>query len=115
MRGQTIQLIGKMKSVIRLLLAISTISLLTSSILALSSEGKLWDIDHEEILATFVWYSVILGIWICFLSTLALAISAIFYRARNMDVWPSFKREVYLLLVTIASLVVLHLCLVNLN
>jgi len=115
MRRQTIQLIGKIKSVIRRVLVISIASLVASSILALISGGKLWYINHEEILSTFVWYSAILGIWICFLSSIILAISAIVYKARHIEVWPSFKREVYLLLGTIASLVALHLCLVNLN
>ncbi len=110
MRKQNIRLIGKMKEIIRLLLAISTVSLITSSILVFVSEGKPWEIDHEELLATFVWYSTIVGVWICFLSTVFLVISMIIYKARNMEVWPFFKREVYLLIGAISSLLALHLC-----
>jgi hypothetical protein len=115
MRRLNIQLIERIKSVIRPALAISIISLVSSSILAVASGDGLWYIDHEGIFAVFIWYSIIFSVWIFFISSIILALSAIVYKTRHMKVWQSFKREVYLIIGTIASLVTLYLCLANLN
>jgi hypothetical protein len=52
---------------------------------------------------------------ICFLSVFILTICAFVFKAKQREIWPAFKREVYLVLGTIASVVVLHLCLVSMN
>ena len=109
MQLQTLNIIHKLKSVLRLVLMISSVSLILSSILVLVFGNRALDIN-EVVLSTVIWYSIILGLWISILSIALITASVVIYKVKNIKVWSSLKREIKLTVGTIVSLVILYLC-----
>lgn len=70
---------------------------------------ELWHVDSTDIAATFVWFSVMAGIWVILLSMITLAIVAIIYRLKIQEFWKSFKIETYLVLGSIVGFLILYL------
>lgn len=114
MPEQVLTIIRKIKSIIRIILTLVIVCLLISSMLICfwsdNIRGAFLDASISPFPLYFVWYSIIGGIWAAFLSTIILVIAAFIYKAKHIQIWSAFKREVFLVLGIIGSLFVLYLC-----
>lgn len=114
MPGKALTIIRKTKLIIRITLTIVIVCLLLSSLFICFWGDRIHNVYPEEIILPFIlfftWYSIIGGIWAAFLSIIILTIIAFIYKAKHIQIWNAFKREVFLVLGIIGSLFVLYLC-----
>jgi hypothetical protein len=106
--NQTIKVIDRVKAIDRVLLKITIVCLLISCLLTLIF-GDNFNLDND-IIPTFIWISIIVGVWMCLLSIVTLLILITIYKLKNKGTWHSFKREIILTLASIGSLTMLWLC-----
>jgi len=104
---QCLRIIDKVKMIDRVLLIISIAGLFISCLITLAFGERTFTLDNEAI-SGFIWFSILGSIYICLLSTVALIISIFIYRSGKREIWPHFKREVFLTLGCVASLTILH-------
>ena len=103
-----IKILNKVKPVERILLIIAIICILLSSILTLYFGDNLT--INDKLVPTFIWFSIIGCIWICFLSTVYLIVSIIIFKLNRLEIWTTFKNEIILTIVLISSITIFHLC-----
>jgi hypothetical protein len=95
--------------IFRIILIITVVCLLISSIIIIILGDELYDVNSSEIGATFVWITVMAGIWITLLAIITLAIIVINYRFKKLEFWKLYKVDTYLTLGLIASLLSVYL------
>ena len=100
--------IDKVKPIDRILLIIAISCILISSILTLYYSDKLT--INDKIVPSFIWFSIIGSIWICFLSTVYLIVSIYIFKLKNLNIWTTFKTEIILTIALISSIAIFHLC-----
>ena len=110
MTYRALSIIESIKYLIRIGLYAVIGSILISTILIYLWEEEIWSVNEPEFLSTFVWFSIMGGIWIIFLSIIFLIISAVIYKYKNVRIWDSVKAEIFLVLGSIFSFLILHLC-----
>jgi hypothetical protein len=106
---QVLRLIDKVRIIDRIVLIIAIVSVAISCLLALVFGDGAFNL-HNEIISTFIWFSILGCFWTCLLSTVALIISIIIHRLNNKEILRSFKQEIILTLVAAASLTMFYLC-----
>lgn len=103
-----ISIITKVNTILRLLLKLSILCLLISSILVAFFNEYL--ILKYEFLDSFIYISVVCGIWTGNLSIGAIVITTILHKLDKQAIWINIKRETILLLLLILSIVVFYFC-----
>ena len=107
-------IINKTKLIMRLALAIAIASLFISCLLTLGFGQRAFDLDNE-IISTFIWFSIIGSTWTCLLSIIILAICIFIYRKYDREIWHNLKREIILTLSSVASLTIFYLLALTIN
>ncbi len=107
-------IINKTKLIMRLALAIAIASLFISCLLTLGFGQRAFDLDNE-IISTFIWFSIIGSTWTCLLSIIILAICIFIFRKSDREIWHNLKREIILTLSSVASLTIFYLLALTIN
>ena len=111
---KVLKLINKLKGICRIALIIAIVSLVISCVLTLTLGDNAFYLDND-VISSYIWFSIIGSIWVFILSTISLIISVIVYLQHDKEFWMPFKREIILTFLTIASLTILHLSILAIN
>ncbi len=90
-----------------ILMVVITCLLISSSMILLFGEN-IYNVNSSGILTTFIWITVMAGIWIILLSTIILVIVVINYRLKKREFWKSHKVEVFLSVFSILGLLTVY-------
>ena len=91
----------------KIILAFSSTTLLLSTILYIVYRQKCW--AHDSLPGTIIWYSIFVGLSAIFFGLISIIILSIYYRHKQQTIWPSIKKEIVLLILTIGLLLILAL------
>jgi hypothetical protein len=99
--------VGFLKRLTKYVALFASACLVISTILFLVFQQKCWTVD--SIAGTFIWYSIFAGFYAALFCTSAIIIGAIYFKRNRQATWPFIKKEVTLLVLLIALILLFSL------
>jgi heme/copper-type cytochrome/quinol oxidase subunit 2 len=107
--SNTLLFLAKLKTALRILLRTTIVCLLITAALVLVFGTQQQASIHEWI-SGFIYLSIVGGLWLVVLASIAIAIVGFVSSANDQPVWPAVKQEIILTLMAIASYIVVFAC-----
>lgn len=97
----------------KIVLIFSSTTLLISTILYIIYRQKSWIPDSVP--GTIIWYSIFVGLFSMLFASITVIVLSFHSRRKQQTIWPSIKKEVVLLILTIILFIILTLTIYIIN